>query len=223
MPNYSDAEVRGMYNDPEMRSSNDILRRGPPSRQLISRLERFVNFLSGDSYRKGDELYQKTLEEVQRRDAPQPVSPPPVDKGTPHHYTRRGNPSHRPNSQSKKAEPNWGEEQQKAQEWAKKEQQEAQEWAEEEQRKYQHRQDNTYHSSSEQSGKGNTTKDAKPEKDLTKYWEILGVAPGSSENTVKSAFRKKARKCHPDMGGTKEEFQKLNAAYEEYLRSNGLK
>ena len=48
-------------------------------------------------------------------------------------------------------------------------------------------------------------------------WQILGIEPGSDEVAIKSAFRKKALKVHPDVGGSDEEFKKLFAAYEECL------
>lgn len=44
-------------------------------------------------------------------------------------------------------------------------------------------------------------------------YKILGIEPGVTWATVKSAYRKKAREVHPDCGGTKEAFQVLLAAY----------
>ncbi len=50
------------------------------------------------------------------------------------------------------------------------------------------------------------------------YYEILGVARDADEQALKSAFRKKAMKCHPDKNpGDKEaeqRFKDLNEAYE---------
>jgi len=48
-------------------------------------------------------------------------------------------------------------------------------------------------------------------------WEILGIPSGSTEQEIKSAFRKKALKVHPDVGGSDEEFKKLYSAFESCL------
>ncbi|MDX9783648.1 MAG: J domain-containing protein [Spirochaetia bacterium] len=37
--------------------------------------------------------------------------------------------------------------------------------------------------------------------DMENYYEVLGVSPDSNQSTIKSAFRKKAKKYHPDMEG----------------------
>ena len=50
------------------------------------------------------------------------------------------------------------------------------------------------------------------------YYEVLGVAKDASDADIKSAFRKKAKTCHPDLhpgDAQKEaEFKELNEAYE---------
>ena len=49
------------------------------------------------------------------------------------------------------------------------------------------------------------------------YYEILGVKRGASEAEIKSAYRKLARKYHPDVNKTKEaeaKFKDINEAYE---------
>lgn len=45
------------------------------------------------------------------------------------------------------------------------------------------------------------------------YYSILGVEKTASEADIKKAYRKLASKLHPDKGGSKEEFQKLQEAY----------
>ena len=50
------------------------------------------------------------------------------------------------------------------------------------------------------------------------YYEILGIKPDASDSEIKSAFRKLARKWHPDIAGNTPEavskFKEINEAYE---------
>src|SRR5436190_14126109 len=50
------------------------------------------------------------------------------------------------------------------------------------------------------------------------YYETLGVSKTASEDEIKSAFRKLARKYHPDVAKDKkaaeEKFKRINEAYE---------
>ena len=48
--------------------------------------------------------------------------------------------------------------------------------------------------------------------------KILGVSPSASTDEIHAAFRKKARQHHPDLGGDRNEFQQITAAYEELLK-----
>jgi len=50
------------------------------------------------------------------------------------------------------------------------------------------------------------------------YYKILGIKKGATEKEIKSAFRKLARQCHPDMNpddpSAEQRFKDLNEAYE---------
>jgi len=46
------------------------------------------------------------------------------------------------------------------------------------------------------------------------YYDTLGVKKDASAAEIKKAFRKLARKHHPDAGGDEEKFKELNSAYE---------
>jgi curved DNA-binding protein CbpA len=49
-------------------------------------------------------------------------------------------------------------------------------------------------------------------------WETLGLEPGAAFAEIESAYRKKAKLCHPDHGGSHEQMARLNAARSELLR-----
>lgn len=50
--------------------------------------------------------------------------------------------------------------------------------------------------------------------DKDDYYKILGVSKNATENEIKKAFHKLALVNHPDKGGDKDKFQKINIAYE---------
>lgn len=64
---------------------------------------------------------------------------------------------------------------------------------------------------------------AGPDLSSRDFYRVLGLDRSASESEVKKAYRKLARKHHPDKGGDAEEFQKLSRAHEvladEALRS----
>ena len=48
-------------------------------------------------------------------------------------------------------------------------------------------------------------------------YSILGIRPGSKLKDIKTAFREKAQRYHPDKGGTIAEWLKINEAYETII------
>jgi hypothetical protein len=46
------------------------------------------------------------------------------------------------------------------------------------------------------------------------YYRVLGVADGASAEEIERAFRREARKHHPDSGGSEEEMKSLNEAHD---------
>lgn len=48
----------------------------------------------------------------------------------------------------------------------------------------------------------------------TNYYDILGVKKDATSDEIKKAFRRLARKHHPDAGGDEEKFKQVNEAYE---------
>ena len=49
---------------------------------------------------------------------------------------------------------------------------------------------------------------------MDNYYSILGVDENASNDVIKKAFRKLSMKHHPDRGGQKDIFQKINEAYQ---------
>ncbi len=49
-------------------------------------------------------------------------------------------------------------------------------------------------------------------------YAVLGLDPRAPLSVVQAAWRALAKELHPDAGGTKEQFQKLEAAYSQILK-----
>lgn len=57
--------------------------------------------------------------------------------------------------------------------------------------------------------------DTKPKRP---WWEVLGIQrDGATEEDIKAMFRSKARRAHPDQGGTADAMSELNEAFREGL------
>jgi len=50
-------------------------------------------------------------------------------------------------------------------------------------------------------------------------WQVLDLEPGAPEVAVERAYREKAKSAHPDKGGSREEWDRLRAAYEQAKRA----
>lgn len=48
---------------------------------------------------------------------------------------------------------------------------------------------------------------------MSNYYQVLGLQRGATQEEIKLAYRRLAAKHHPDRGGSKEEFQKIEEAY----------
>lgn len=51
------------------------------------------------------------------------------------------------------------------------------------------------------------------------WWVVLGVERNADAPTVKQAYRRAQATAHPDAGGSNQDFQEVQAAYEEYRQS----
>ncbi len=56
------------------------------------------------------------------------------------------------------------------------------------------------------------------QKNFSGELSLLGIAPGATKRDIRIAYRRKARKLHPDAGGDPEAFKQLHAAYRALLK-----
>lgn len=55
------------------------------------------------------------------------------------------------------------------------------------------------------------------------WWKILGVEPWASLDEIRSAYKQKAKKHHPDVGGHSQAFIEIQEAYQTGLDRCGVK
>jgi len=55
------------------------------------------------------------------------------------------------------------------------------------------------------------------EYDFNNDWNILKLQPPKNKNEIKKQYHKLSLKCHPDKGGSNEEFIKLNNSYNNLI------
>jgi hypothetical protein len=58
-----------------------------------------------------------------------------------------------------------------------------------------------------------------PPKSIRPWHEVLGVARTASLKEIHAAYKQRATKAHPDLGGSKDAMTELNAAREDALRT----
>jgi curved DNA-binding protein len=58
------------------------------------------------------------------------------------------------------------------------------------------------------------------EGEFVDYYALLGLAPDAEPGQIRAAFLRKAQEHHPDVGGSDESMQVLNAAYKTLKDSN---
>jgi hypothetical protein len=63
-----------------------------------------------------------------------------------------------------------------------------------------------------------------PDADRSKpWWEVLGISRHANWSDVKEAYRDKAKKHHPDVGGDRQQWDQIQAAYDQAFRGLSVK
>lgn len=60
-----------------------------------------------------------------------------------------------------------------------------------------------------------------PAPDVEAWWMVLGVERNAYVETIKAAYRAKAKATHPDTGGDADAFSRVQAAYEAAMKDKG--
>lgn len=55
-------------------------------------------------------------------------------------------------------------------------------------------------------------------KPLANEYTLLGIEQSATKREIRNAYRRKARKLHPDVGGDAEDFKRLYEAYRKVLK-----
>lgn len=50
------------------------------------------------------------------------------------------------------------------------------------------------------------------------WWEVLGISRDASQEEIRSAYRKKIKEAHPDLGGDRALFEKIEKAYQQAIQ-----
>jgi hypothetical protein len=54
-------------------------------------------------------------------------------------------------------------------------------------------------------------------------YKVLGVDPAAPEEVIRAAYKARARKAHPDAGGSNKKMAEINEAYQQILKMRGWK
>jgi hypothetical protein len=58
---------------------------------------------------------------------------------------------------------------------------------------------------------------------LREDYRVLAVQPDCDDDFLKAVYKWRAKRCHPDTGGSAEEFKVLDAAYSRICQHRGIK
>tara|TARA_E500000331_G_scaffold353437_1_gene404112 strand:- start:721 stop:1533 length:813 start_codon:yes stop_codon:yes gene_type:complete len=55
---------------------------------------------------------------------------------------------------------------------------------------------------------------------ISEALHVLGLKPGASQDSIKKSYRRLVKQHHPDIGGSAEEFRKVNEAYQQLIMNS---